>query len=298
MTKFLEYLPIRILYELLRLIPLKISKILACFLALILQYVIKYRRNVIENNLKNAFPEYRTDQIKSILNQAYKNFFILWIEILQNWRLNKEFIEKNIVPNNWEVVERAKREGKGLILLTGHLGNFEWFGHYIAIKLGTFYAIQKRIKNPYVNNFIVRIRERYGMKLIYTDEAMKKCLSVLKKNKIVGIVGDQDFGRRGIFVNFFNKPASTAVGPAVLHLRTKSPLIMCISIRKDIGKFDYYFERIPDVNSNEINEETIYTITQIHTSILEKWIRKYPEQWLWTHRRWMTKPDVSQNKYL
>jgi KDO2-lipid IV(A) lauroyltransferase len=291
MIEILEYLFIKILYNLLRIIPFQLSKKLASFLSFILQYAVKYRKNVMENNLKYAFPEYTSRERKAIINQVYNNFFILWIEILQNWRLTEDFLEQHIVLNNWEVLEKARDEGKGLILLTGHLGNFEWFGHYMAIKCGNFYAIQKRIKNPYVNNFIVKIREHHGMKLIYTNEAMKKCYSLLKRDKIVGIVCDQDFGKRGIFVNFFNKPASTAVGPAVLHLRTKSPLIMCISIRRDLGKFDFYFERIPDLNSSELNEQAIYTITQAHTNILEKWIRRYPEQWLWTHRRWRTKPQ-------
>jgi KDO2-lipid IV(A) lauroyltransferase len=161
----------------------------------------------------------------------------------------------------------------------------------MSILLGDMYAIQKRVKNSYVNDFIVKIRKRHNIKLIYKEDAMKKGLSILKKKKILGIVADQDAGRKGIFIDFFNQPASTAVGPAIFHLRTKAPLIVCIGVRKSPGKFDCYFERIPELSSYEISDVAIYALTQFHTDILEKWIRRYPEQWFWTHRRWMTKPQ-------
>ena len=290
MRKKVEYIFIRLLYEVLRIIPLKISETLAVFLALILQYVIRYRREVIQNNLKNAMPELSTKEKKVIIRQVYKNFFMLWIEFLQGGRLSKKYIEKNITAHNWEIVEQAIKEGKGIIFISGHLGNYEWLGHYFALTIGNIYAIQKRIKNPYVNDFIVKIREKHGLKLIYNDNAIKNSLSVLKNSKFLGIVGDQDFGRRGIFVNFFNIPASTAMGPAVLHLRTGAAMIMCMTIRKSLGKFDFYFEQIPDVKSQEMCDQNIQLLTQAHTNILEKYIRRFPGQWLWSHRRWRTRP--------
>jgi len=200
----IEYVLVKVIYEVLRRIPFRVSLVLAYFCALILQYIVRYRRNHVYESLRAAFPEHDNSQLKATVKDVYYNFSMLWIEILQSWRLNKTFFKKNYKVHNWESVEEALRKNKGLIMLTGHFGNFEWLGYYVASRCKSLYAIMKKVRNPRINNLIVRTRENLGVRLIYTHGALKKGLSVIKKGRIIGIVADQDAGDKGIFVNFLH----------------------------------------------------------------------------------------------
>jgi KDO2-lipid IV(A) lauroyltransferase len=142
----------------------------------------------------------------------------------------------------------------------------------------------KPIHNPYLNEFVVELRKKMHYEVLFTGLAYKAALKILRQKKIVAVVTDQDAGKHGIFVNFFNMPASTAKGTAILHLKTGIPIVAGILVRQSWGKFDLYFERISA-------QDDILSITQAHTKVLEKWIRKNPGQYLWTHKRWKTNHD-------
>ena len=103
----------------------------------------------------------------------------------------------------------------------------------------------------------------------------------MRSKGILGVIGDQDARKHGVFVDFFGHPASTAKGAAILHIKTKAPIIVGIAVRRGWGRFDIHFERV-DANND------IFSITQAHTKILEKWIKRNPGQYLWTHKRWKT----------
>jgi KDO2-lipid IV(A) lauroyltransferase len=251
-----------------------------------------YRKKVIIENLRKIFPDKDDKTFYNMVREVYVNFAQLWVEILQTWRLDEKFISKNFNIHNWEVVEEALKQNCGLILITGHLGNYEWAVHYCILRLQNVLAIMKRLKNKRINGLIVGIRELTGGKIIYMKSALKHGLRALSNGKSIAIVSDQDAGKKGIFVNFLGKTASTATGAAILHLKTGAPMIFVSGIRIKFGKIDIHFERIPDSENSMINDETIRNITQSHTAILEKWIRKYPTQYFWTHRRWKTRPST------
>ena len=110
------------------------------------------------------------------------------------------------------------------------------------------------------------------------------------------MAGDQDAHEKGVFVDFFGIPSSTAVGAALFHLKTGAPIVFVAGIRKRWGKFKFYFEHVPVPDNKEINDDNIYRIIQAATSILEKYTRKYPGQYFWTHRRWKTIPTDAEMK--
>ena len=215
----------------------------------------------------------------------YRNFAYFFVELLQSWRLNKEFFQKNFTIHNWEIMENAFKEDKGVILVTGHLANVEWGGAYVSCCLSPVKAIMKPIHNHYLNDLVIDIRKKMHYEVIFTGIAYKAGLKALREKAILGVIADQDARKHGVFVDFFNKPASTAKGAAILHLKTGAPIIVGIAVRRSWGKFDIYCERISA-------EDNILSITQAHTKLLEKWIRKNPGQYLWTHKRWKTKPDA------
>ena len=112
----------------------------------------------------------------------------------------------------------------------------------------------------------------------------------MRKKQLLMLVTDQDARKKGVFVDFLGIPSSTAVGTAVFTLRTKTPVIFVANVRRSYAHFDVYFEEVKINEDLQSSEESIIKITQEHTRILEKWVRRYPEQWFWMHRRWKTKP--------
>jgi heptosyltransferase-2 len=284
--KIIEYIIVKLFYESLRRLPFRFSHFLVTILRIIAQHIFGYRKKVVLTNLKYTFPDIDEEAMKSLVSGVYKNFFQLWIEMLQTWRLDEGFIKKNFKIHNWDIVEQAIEEKRGLILVTGHPGNYEWAVHYCILQWKNVHEIMKRLKNKRINDLVVSIRELTGGKVIYKKSALRNGLKALKGEQAVAIVTDQYAGSQGILVDFLGKPASTATGTAIFHLKTGAPMVFVTGIRQKLGEMDIYFERIPDSKKMIVSEETIRNITQSHTFILEKWIRKYPAQYFWTHRRW------------
>lgn len=293
MMHYIEYIIVKTFYEILRRMPFGFGKYLASFLRFLIKDVFRYRISTASENLRAAFPDLSENGLKTLLNDSYKHFSQLWVEILQTWRLNKAYFEKNAKIYNWNLVEEAIKEQKGLILLTAHFGGYEYPVHYCALMLQNVYAIMKKVRNKYTNDLIVKIRESSTCRMIYSKSALKNGLKILKEGNTLAIVTDQDAGKNGIFVNFLERAASSAVGPAIFHLKTGAPMVYCLGVRESFGKLSIHFERIPDHISNNINDESIRAITEAHTDILEKWVRKIPAQYFWTHRRWKTQSTES-----
>jgi KDO2-lipid IV(A) lauroyltransferase len=290
----IEYILVRILYLLVGLMPFSWGRFISRILAFLTRNVFLYRRGVVRSNLKRAFPEYDQLLLKKIEKKVYLNFMMLWIEVLQNFRLNHDFFARHFKVYNWEAVEQARRQDQGIIFLSSHFGNYEWIGGYIGHMIPDFYVIAQKIKNPLMNTFLQVTRANVRARLIDKKEGSRKGVELLMHKKNLGLVTDQDARSHGIFVDFFGVPSSTAIGAAYFHLRTGAALILCISVRKKWGEFELHFERLPDFYGQPINEQTLFQITQMHTTKLEKWIRAYPAQYFWTHRRWKTKPTEEQ----
>jgi len=287
----IEYFFLKTLHAVFSRLSFKGGKRAAQALYFLVAHVLRYRRKVILQNLHRVYGEELPMERKRLLKGIYRNFVYLWMEVLQTSLLTKENLDEHFDFYNREVLDKIVAEGRGLVLLSGHFGNFEWLAQYFAMTGLTAYGIVKRQSNPYVNELIEAIRTQKGARIIYTKDAMAQGMEALRKKNILALVADQDARHRGVFVDFMGLPSSTPVGPAVFHLRSKAPMYFIASIRKDYGKFDVWIEPVSDhVEHLEVNDENILRITQKHTSALEKWVRKYPDQWFWMHKRWKTRP--------
>ncbi len=287
----IEYLLLKSLYYIFTLAPFNLVERVANFFAFILQHIVKYRHNVIVENLERVYGNNLPQEEKKLLKDIYRNFTYLWFEVLQTKKINKNNIDQHFTAHNLELVRKTLEDEKGAIIMTGHLGNFEWFSIYLGIKEVPFAAIAKRIRNKYVDEFMLNIRERNGCKVIYTKTALKEGLQFLRSKKVVAIAADQDARKKGIFVDFLGQPSSTAIGPAIFHLRSGAPMLFMAAIRSKYAHFDVYFEKINIRAGLKTSDESIHEITQNHVTSLDSWIRKHPEQWFWMHKRWKSKPD-------
>ena len=167
-------------------------------------------------------------------------------------------------------------------MITGHFGSWEVLGKWLGDYAELFVGIAFRQKNIGAHRFFIEQRELSNTKHIFKRESFDKMYDVLKQNGILGLVSDQDAGRRGVFVNFFGIPASTPKGVALFHVNEKSPMIFATCVQE--GLLKYKIEFVPILCS----EKTIKSITQEYTQILENYIRKHPEQYFWFHKRWKT----------
>jgi len=289
----LEYIIVKTLFGIFRVISFNTGKFLALILYFIISKLIRYRKKVILENLKLVYGDQLPQDRKLLLNSIYKNFVFLWMEFLQISKLNKKFFDRHFKLHNFEIVKKAFEDQKGIIMMSGHFGNFEWLGQMHALLGYKVSGIAKIQSNLYVNELIEKIRTKFGVGVVYTKTAMRDGQELLKRNEILALVTDQDAHKKGIFVDFLGIPSSTAVGPAIFHFRTGAPIIFAISVRKDYGVFDVYFEEVCSASEiEEPDQERIKQITQLHTDALDKWIRKHPDQWFWMHRRWKTKQST------
>ncbi len=286
----LEYLLVKFFFSLFSHISINSGKRIAFVLYLLISRVVRYRRNVILSNLHLVYGNNLPAPESKLINKIYKNFVYLWMEFLQNRRLGMEDINDRFILHNQEIVDEALKRGRGLILMSGHFGNFEWLGQYMGLKGYKVSGIAKKQHNTRVNDLIIQNRTQFGVGVIYTNTATKDGVAALSRNEIIALVADQNARSKGVFVDFLGQPSSTAVGPAVIQMRSGSPMYLIISVRKEYGRFEVFFERIYEEPGKEPNDADILNITQLHTSALEKWIQQYPEQWFWMHKRWKTKP--------
>ncbi len=286
----IEYLLLLFLDALFRRLPFAVGRFKASVLYFLVAYVLRYRQKVIRQNLELAFNGKLPREASALIKDIYRHFVYLWMEFLQSARLARTDWQKRINVHNAEIVDEAFAQKKGAVLITGHFGNFEWINILLRLKGYPFAAVAKRQSNPYVDKFILERREQFGTKIFYMREAFKEGIKFLQNNGAIGLVADQDARDKGIFVDFFGHPASTFVGPALYHMRTGAPIILILAVRKDYARFDLHFEKVECDWQGLDRDDAIRKITQAHVSALEKWIRRYPEQWFWMHRRWKTQP--------
>jgi len=283
----LSYILLRVTCALLIILPLGVSYFLAKILGNFTYHILRYRRQVVMDNLRIAFGrEMDETKLEEIAAESYRQIAMSFIEFLIAPKLHSK-IKHILEPDHFSLIQRLLQQGKGLVMVSAHLGSWELQGAAAASALSeplTVAAVQQ--SNPYINRFITRRRNDLGMKVAGTKEAMKHLLWALKKNKqAIGLVADQNAGFYAVFVDFFGKIAATHPGPAKLALKFGAPMVIGAVIRTGPAQFKMLSQQV------EIKEnDTVETLTQRHVKILEGFIRQYPEQYFWLHRRWKTRP--------
>lgn len=245
------------------------------------------RKKLVLDNLQQAFPEKSDKEIQAIAVGSYRNLFTAYFEILALETLTQDYIRKSVSFPEAQTITDLLKRGKGLIILTGHFGNWELCALSVSVIVPERYTIvvQKQ-RNPYVNDFMSRMRSRFGSKLVVMERALRESLRALSDNESVALIADQSGPESGIYADFFGRPASTHQGPAVFQLRSGAPMILVMLIREGLDKFRIELEEIDTQGLTGTAEEKLQEITRRHVAALEQYVRRYPEQWLWMHKRW------------
>jgi KDO2-lipid IV(A) lauroyltransferase len=249
------------------------------------------RADVVEKQIAAAFPAIGGKEVERIALGAYENLGRTSIEAALLPRYDaREIVGLFSGVENWDLVERAVRGGRGLILVGGHIGNWEAAGAYTAARGVPFEAIARGMANPLFDAYVGRTRERAGMRIVHDSEAVRRTPRALREGHAVAFLFDQGvLGLASTFVNFFGRPAKTPRGPAVFALRLKVPVVFGAALREPDGRFRMHFEEIAVPETGD-RERDIDAIVAEYSRVLETYVRRAPEQYFWHHRRWRRQP--------
>ena len=245
------------------------------------------RRGVVERQIAAAFPEWDVARVRETAIAAYESLGRTTVETAILSRYGPDTVLGLFdEPDSWPVYEAARAEGRGVILVAGHLGNWELGGAWLGARGVDLEVVGRQQENPLFDAYLTRTRNRLGMKVIWDGDAVRRVPRALRAGASVGLVMDQGaVGLASTWVPFFGRWAKTPRGPATFALRMRSPIVFIAPLRKADGRFTVAFERVPVAESGD-READIDRIVADYTAVLEKWVRRSPEQYFWHHRRW------------
>ena len=245
------------------------------------------RRAVVERQLSAAFPDKSPDEIATIARAAYGHLGRTSIEtaILPSYS-GEQIVQLFEEVNGWNIVEERLARGRGLILVTGHLGNWELGGAYLAARGLPIDAVARHMANPLFDRYLTSTRHRIGMTVVHDEDAVRRVPRSLRDGRAVAFLVDQGaVGLASTWVPFFGRYAKTPRGPAVFALRLNTPVVFGAAIRRPSGRYRLTFEPIDVVDTGD-READVDRIVADYTLALERWVRRVPEQYFWHHRRW------------
>lgn len=287
LKNILEYLLFLLLSYLFRIIGAKLSRKFAPLFVFVFYSLIKLRVDVVRKNIKIAFPELTVEERENLVKKCYRSVSITIIEILRLPAINEKEAAKIFSIDKPEIILEEYNKGKGLIIVTGHFGNWE----YGAMLTGFFLkksinVLVQEQRNPFVSNWMNKQRSKFGNKLIPQGIAVKEIFIALKNGEIAGLAADQRAPEDGVKVKFFNTETEAYRGVAALSVRTGAPLVMAMLVRNNDFTYELKVAKVDDGNLPQDKEEKIIALTQAHISYLEKYIKLFPDHWLWMHDRW------------
>lgn len=260
---------------------------MAKILAVLFFYFIPIRKDVVLDNLTKAFPQKSKEEIKNIAFGTFNSFFITLVEILYLPWTTEDQLREWVKFDNLDIVYERHSENNGLIVLSAHFGNWE----YCAIAGGLqtkkkFSVVVKPQRNTLVNDWMNKVRTKWNNEVVPLGVSIRNVYSVLMKKEIVAMVADQRGPEESIKLDFFGRNTSVYTGPAVLSLKMNSPLIYGIAVRQPDYTYKIVLEEINRKGLTESTEANVRELSKRMLEYLEGYIRKYPEQWFWMHKRW------------
>jgi len=299
MRQRLEYALAWPLIKVLSLLPRPLSRAAAISLAWLVYFLHGRLRHVGMRNLTLAFPEKKRGERAHILRGEFTSLGRQLAEVCQFPRYTLENVSRVVVYDGFENYERAFTRGKGVLFLTAHFGGWELSAFVHSLHGHPMHVVVRNLDNVYLDRLIQSYRSMHGNATVNKDNFVRGLLAAMKAGEVVGILMDTNMTPpQGIFVNFFGVPACTASGLARIALRTDAAVIPTFTIwDPTLRKYRLRFDPAVNLLRSGNDEDDIVSNTQLFTKITEDYVRRYPEQWLWVHRRWKTRPPGEPGLY-
>lgn len=288
----IEYLIFQVLGFIIRLVPFRFVSRIGSGIGEWTYTKLRYRRSVVTKNLWNAFPELPEVERERIAVESFRSVGAAFFEMLWTPKLTSAMMRSLGMIENVEVLQRLKEQGKGIVVVTAHLGAWEFVSQLYTVHTGeTIHVIYKQQSNRRIDTVVKRWRERFGNKAVSMEQAPREIFRALSAGGLVGIVGDQSAPQEATRVRFFGREVPTFEGPAIFSLRTGAPLCVAFIVRRSDGTHAIVIEEIRTSDLQGASNENVRILTQRHVEATESIIRKYPGQWMWMHKRWKHVPD-------
>jgi len=287
------------LFRLLGVLPRPVAKWLAGALAALLHWATPRFRGIADQNLRMALPELGARERRAVCRGVYRSIGRLLAECARFPRLNSENIQDLVSYSGLEHYQSAVTRGKGVLFLTAHLGPWELGAFAHALYGYPIQILYRPLDNARLDRLVNRYRTLCGNKLIDKRDSARGILSALARNETVGILADQNTSlEEGVFVNFFGITACTTAGIARVALHTGAAVVPAFCVWEEAaGRYCIHFEPPLEFAVSSDRDADIRAATQQMASVIEKYIRRYPDQWLWIHRRWKTRPEGQKELY-
>jgi Kdo2-lipid IVA lauroyltransferase/acyltransferase len=292
MRQRLEYAAAWPFIKVMGILPRPLARAIGIGLAWVIYLLHVRLRQVGMRNLAMAFPEKTESERARILRGEFTSLGRQLAEVCHFPEYTLENIDDVVVFDGFENYERAQARGKGVLLFAGHFGGWELSSFVLSMRGHWMYVLMRGMDNAYLGELILRYRTMHGNKAVDKDDFVRGLLSAMKGGEVVGLLMDTNMTPpQGIFVDFFGIPACTAAGPARIALRTDAAVVPTFTIwDSKLGKYRLRFDPAVELVRTGDLEADIKANTQKLTAVIEEYVRKYPEQWLWVHRRWKTRP--------
>jgi KDO2-lipid IV(A) lauroyltransferase len=293
LADYAVYLVVSVVVSVIAALPYAAACDLARALAWLAYHVNARHRKVAADNLRQAFPgRYTEAQIDALVRSVYRHFCTLLIDIIhlpRKMRVGTYRRHLELDHTRWVGLLLS---GRPLLLVTGHFGNWEAGGFVLGLLGFPVHAIARPLDNPYLDDYLRRFREGTGGKLLAKHGDFARMQHILAGGGVIATLADQDAGQRGLFVDFFGRPASTHKAVAILALQYNVPLAVIGTPRVGPLRYRADVEDVIYPEEYEGQPDAVRRITQRFTAALERLVRRHPEQYFWLHRRWKHQPKA------
>jgi KDO2-lipid IV(A) lauroyltransferase len=291
---YLLYLAVRVFAMFVHMFPPETNYRTATWMGeLVYRFDRRHRHRTVEH-IRRSFPTWSEDRVQRVARDSLTSLVYLGLEVLLTARL--------ITPLRWhrhvrlanlsEALRLLLERRTGVILVTGHYGNFELLGYTMATLGFPSVSVARPLDNPYVNDFVLGVRERTGQSILHKRGATASIEDVLAARGTLAFIADQDAGRKGLFVDFFGRRASTYKSIGLMAMQFDAPIVVGYGRRLDRAfHFEMGVHRIIHPQEWKDKPDPLRWITQEYTTALEQIVRTAPEQYLWVHRRWKHRPN-------
>lgn len=278
-------------------LPFRVLYFFSDLLYYVLYDLVHYRREVVRENLKNSFPEKSEEERVLIEKKFYRNLCDFFVEAYKTWNMSEEEIKKRCVFKHTEILQNYYDEGRNVIGVMGHYGNWEWMASYSLWIKGNvnFYTLYKPIHNRLIDRMMIRIRSRFGAKPVPKNDILRVIMRDRREGQrfMAAFIGDQTPNKDNLhfWMEFLNQDTPVLIGTEKIATKFNFPVISLYMKKKKRGYYEVDFVNLCENPADLAPGE----LTVMHTRLLEQQIREAPEHWLWSHRRWKRKRQVEEN---
>jgi KDO2-lipid IV(A) lauroyltransferase len=288
---WLEYVLVTGVSRVLSLLPMDVVRRVGARLGRLVYALDGRHRRIVLGNLAAAFPGRSEDERQALARRVFEHFGSVLLELLRFGSWSTAQVRASVEFEGVERAEAAYQQGRGVLFFTGHFGYWEMHAIANALRLHPVSVLARPLDNPRLHAMLERIRTMTGNLVIYRQGAVRRMLQELANNRGIAVLIDQHLHTAdAVYVDFFGRPAATTSALAALALRTGAAVIPVFALPLPGGRYRLVYEH-PVAPPPADAPDAVREFTQRCTDVLEMYVRRHPEQWLWMHRRWRTQPE-------